>query len=227
MGKPADAAKTLRDLERIAPKSAPAAQAKLLLPLMDPSEDAAAGVVPLDGLEDKRPADGKHLVALLSQAAQLKRQGQRREAIAAYEGVLDIVPGIPLAQLRLAELYLEEPGLSGKANPLIASLDKIRPDDPDVARLLGEAALQRGDSATAVRQLQRSDRAKPLPPRGVYLLGLALAEQGQASSARAVFQRMLRAELTDALRAAVQQTLNEMDSTSRFGGPVRLAPLSK
>ena len=116
-------------------------------------------------------ADPNYVPALAVRAAIEEQRGEAKTAIATYTAILKVYPNFAPAQKRLADLYLDDPAALDTAYEFAVKARKALPDDPELARTLGEISYQRKDYSRALQLLRESARATPLDAKGSYYLG--------------------------------------------------------
>ncbi len=103
--------------------------------------------------------------------------GRNAEAIEAVGLALEQNPNLPVAYLRLGELWLEEatigagPVATEKAVVALESVVKMNPANGRAALTLGRAYLAMDDEARGFAELKRAKQATPIPAEAHRLLG--------------------------------------------------------
>jgi tetratricopeptide (TPR) repeat protein len=154
-------------------------------------------------------ADPNYVPALTVRAAIEEQRGEAKTAIATYDAILQRFPDFAPAQKHLAVLYLKEPATLDKAYDLAVKARKALPDDPELARTLGEISYQRKDYSRALQLLQESGRKNPLDAAGLYYLGVSHLELKQKPQATQDLERALAAGLQEPFASEAKRLLAE------------------
>lgn len=117
--------------------------------------------------------------------ADVQRYADARHAFAAQFG---FAPDAPEAYLLAARLFLRRE-LRDEAAAEAAQALVLNPALPLAHELLGEVALARGDSATAIRELEAERKINPLDPDLYDRLGDAFVRTGDYAQAREALNR--------------------------------------
>ena len=133
------------------------------------------------------------------------QRGLAGEAVERFRGVIDAVRDRPDAPELLPALQGAARALlvlkrAGDALAFAEHLERVAPEHPLSARLVGEAALMAGDAARARRSLDRALAASPDDVPLLVLAGAAHARSGEMAQAERVLRRAL--ELDDFAVAA-------------------------
>jgi uncharacterized protein HemY len=118
-------------------------------------------------------------------------------------------PDFAPAQKHLAVLYLEDPATLDKAYDFAVKARKALPDDPELARTLGQISFQKKEYDRAVQLLQESGRKNPLDAAGLYYLGMSHLELKQKPQAKQDLERALAAGLREPLASEAKRLLAE------------------
>lgn len=148
--------------------------------------------------------------ALMAAAVLAAEAGKRGEAIEKYRAVLQRFPDFVPAQIRLAWLYAEDPGQLAPAYDLAAKARKALPDDPTVARILGQISYERKDYSRALRLLQESAAAYPLDAIGLCYLGLSYKEAKEPEKAVQALTEAIAGGLSESLAQKARSALSEL-----------------
>lgn len=124
------------------------------------------------------------------------QRGLAGEAVERFRGVIEArreAPDSPelLAALQGAARALLVLKRGGEALAVAEELERIAPEHPLSARLVGEAALMAGDAARARRSLDRALAASPDDVPLLVLTGTAHARSGEMAEAERVLRRAL------------------------------------
>jgi tetratricopeptide (TPR) repeat protein len=149
------------------------------------------------------------LSALMVQAAAQLQRGDAKGASASYARVLQTYPDFAPAQKRLAAIYADTSDRQSEAYDLAQKARRALPEDPDLARTLGEINMQRKDFAAAIRLFQQSAAKQPLPAKSLYHLGLAQLETKRESEGRQTIERALAEGLDGPLAEQAKQRLEQ------------------
>jgi tetratricopeptide (TPR) repeat protein len=154
-------------------------------------------------------ADPNYVPALAVRAAIEEQRGEARTAIATYTAILKIYPHFAPAQKRLAALYLDDPTALDTAYEFAVKARQALPDDPELARILGEISYQRKDYSRALQLLRESARATPLDAKGSYYLGASQLQLNQKPQATEALERALSAGLQEPFASDAKRLLAE------------------
>jgi tetratricopeptide (TPR) repeat protein len=154
-------------------------------------------------------ADPNYVPALAVRAAIEEQRGEARTAIATYIAILQIYPHFAPAQKRLADLYLDDPTALETAYEFAIKARQALPDDPELARILGEISYQRKDYSRALQLLRESARATPLDAKGSYYLGASQVQLNQKPQATEALERALAAGLREPYASEARRLLAE------------------
>ena len=154
-------------------------------------------------------ADPNYVPALTVRARIEERRGEAKTAIATYGEILQRFPDFAPAQKQLAALYLEDSGALDKAYEFAVKARKTLPDDPELARTLGEISFQKKEYGRAVQLLQESGRKNPLDAKALYYLGVSQLQLKQEPQAKEALERALAAGLQEPLASEAKRLLAE------------------
>jgi tetratricopeptide (TPR) repeat protein len=154
-------------------------------------------------------ADPNYVPALAVRAAIEEQRGEAKTAIATYTAILKVCPDFAPAQKRLADLYLDDPTALDKAYDLAVKARKAQPNDPELARTLGEISHHRKDYSRALQLLRESARATPLDAKGSYYLGASQLQLNQKPQATEALERALAAGLQEPFASDAKRLLAE------------------
>jgi tetratricopeptide (TPR) repeat protein len=209
MGKVSEARELMQRVLQAAPTSSISEDAKSFLSMTavdQNSKDAAA----LESEAQKLlNADPTYAPALTVRAGIEERRGEAKRAIATYSEILEHFPDFSPAQKQLAALYLKDPNALDKAYEFATKARRTLPDDPELARTLGEISYQRKEYSRALQLLQESARKTPLDANGLYYLGMSHLEAKQKPQAREALERALAAGLQEPLASEAKRLLAE------------------
>jgi tetratricopeptide (TPR) repeat protein len=154
-------------------------------------------------------ADPNYVPALAVRAAMEEQRGEARAAIVTYNTILKVYPHFAPAQKRLAELYLDDPTALDTAYEFAVKARQALPDDPELARTLGEISYQRKDYFRALQLLQESARVTQLDAKGAYYLGASQLQLKQKPQATKALERALAAGLQEPFASDARRLLAE------------------
>jgi tetratricopeptide (TPR) repeat protein len=202
-----------RELMQRAAQAAPApdisedAKSFLSMTTLDQNPKDAAVLEP--EVQKLLNADPHYVPALMARASIEVQKGDPKKAIVTYSETLQRFPDFAPAQKHLAALYLEDPGALDKAYELAVKARKTLPNDPELARTLGEISYQRKEYPRAVQLLQESARTNPLDAKALYYLGVSQLEVKQKPQAKETLERALAAGLQEPLASEAKRLLAE------------------
>ena len=202
-----------RELMERALKAAPApdisedAKSFLRMTAVDENPKDAAALEP--EVQKFLKANPNHVPALTVRAGIEEQRGEPKAAIATYSAILQRFPDFAPAQKQLAALYLQNPGGLDEAYDLAVKARKALPDDPGLARTLGEISFQKKDYGRALQLLQESGRKNPLDAAGLYYLGVSHLELKQKPQATQDLERALAAGLQEPFASDARRLLAE------------------
>jgi tetratricopeptide (TPR) repeat protein len=202
-----------RELMERALKAAPApgisedAKSFLRMTAVDRNPKDAAALEP--EVQKFLNADPKYVPGLTVRAGIEERRGEAKKAIATYGEILQRFPDFAPAQKQLAVLYLKDPGALDKAYEFAVKARKALPDDPELARTLGEISFQRKEYGRAVQLLQESARKNPLDAKALYYLGASQLQLKQQPQGKEALERALAAGLQEPLASEAKRLLAE------------------
>ena len=155
-------------------------------------------------------SNSNYVPALTVRAAIEKQRGETKAAIATYNAILKLYPDFTPAQKYLADLYLDDPTALNTAYDLAVKARKALPDDPELARTLGEIFYQRKDFSRALQLLQESGRKNPLDATGLYYLGMSQLQLKQKPQATDALERALATGLREPFASDAWRSLAEL-----------------
>ncbi len=135
--------------------------------------------------------DPRDLRVLLLAARDASDAGRYEEARQHGERAVELNPDQPAAQAALASISAEGFRDIARARVLVARAYASAPSNSDVLDALGWVSHLAGESAPAVRELERAAERDPDNPRVLYHLGAALLAAGQPAAAHDRFERVL------------------------------------
>lgn len=147
--------------------------------------------------------------ALLANARLLEQQRNYVGAREAYERALKIYPLLTPAHKPLALLLNNHLNEAARAYDHASQARAAFPNDPEIARLLGQLSYQRGEFSRAAQLLQESARAFPDDGEQFYYLGMAQFRTKQSES-RASLTKALALAPNSALAPEARKVLDEL-----------------
>jgi tetratricopeptide (TPR) repeat protein len=154
-------------------------------------------------------ADPNYVPALAVRAGNEQQRGDFKKAIGTYSEILQRFPDFAPAQKYLAVLYLEGPATLDKAYDFAVKARRTLPDDPELARILGQITFQKKEYGRALQLLQESGRKNPLDAAGLYYSGVSHLELKQKPQATQDLERALAAGLQEPFASAAKRLLAE------------------
>jgi uncharacterized protein HemY len=152
-----------------------------------------------------------YVPALMVRASIEMRRGESKTALDIYIEILRRFPDFAPAQKQLATLYLENPATFDRAYDLAMKARKTLPDDPEVARTLGELCYQRKDYAYALQLLRESAKRKSLDAKALYYLGMSYLTAQEERQSQDALKRSLAAGLQEPLASEAKRVLAGLD----------------
>ena len=155
-------------------------------------------------------ADPNYVPALAVRARNEEQRGDSKKAIGTHREILQRFPDFAPAQKELAVLYLQDdPGALNEAYEFAVKARKTLPDDPALARTLGEISYRKEDYGRAVQLLQESARKTPLDAKALYYLGVSQWQVKQRPQAKEALERALAGGLREPFASQAKQLLAE------------------
>jgi tetratricopeptide (TPR) repeat protein len=190
-----------------APEISEDAKSFLAMTALDRNPKDAAALEP--EVQKLLKADPHYVPALMARASIEVQKSDSKKAIVTYSEILQRFPDFAPAQKRLAVLYLEDPAALDKAYEFAVKARKTLPNDPELARSLGEISYQRKEYPRAVQLLQESARTNPLDAKALYYLGVSQLQIKQKPQAKEALERALAAGLQEPLASEAKRLLAE------------------
>jgi tetratricopeptide (TPR) repeat protein len=154
--------------------------------------------------------DPHYIPALMARADLQVQRSDPRTATDIYSDVLRRYPEFAPAQKRLAALYLEDPNRMDEAYSLAVKARNALPDDPELAKILGEISYKRKEFGYAIQLFQESARQKPLRGTDLYYLGMSQLQASQDSESRKTLEQALSAGLQEPLLRQAKAAISEL-----------------
>ncbi|MGA3266432.1 MAG: tetratricopeptide repeat protein [Verrucomicrobiota bacterium] len=213
-GKQADAVSAMRSAAQAGAGFAHAAEANRFLDLMALAENPQKAVSQAGYVENILKSEPESIPALMVEAEIAEQQANGAAAEQGYEKVLRLDPDFAAAQLRLAILYLADPGKDLQTRDLAAKARQVYPDDPALARCLGIAtyrtAASPDDYTRAAELLSAGAQSRTQDGELFYYLGMAQYHLKQAAKSKGDLQRALALNLPDSMAVDAKRVLAEL-----------------
>jgi tetratricopeptide (TPR) repeat protein len=139
--------------------------------------------------QSKSPETDPRVEELYAEAKSAEARGDGAEAIAKYESILQIAPGLAAAYNNLGALYLRQHEYEKAVAALERGL-KIDPKMPSASALLGISLYEMGDYANARSRLEAALRANPKDSNVELTLANDLIKLGEPEAAASHFQQV-------------------------------------
>jgi tetratricopeptide (TPR) repeat protein len=139
--------------------------------------------------QSKSPETDPRVEELYAEAKSAEARGDGAEAIAKYESILQIAPGLAAAYNNLGALYLRQHEYEKAVAALGRGL-KIDPKMPSASALLGISLYEMGDYANARSRLEAALRANPKDSNVELTLANDLIKLGEPEAAASHFQQV-------------------------------------
>ena len=134
--------------------------------------------------------------ALYAEAKAAQARGDRAQAAAKYESIIEIAPRLAAAYNNLGALYIEQ-GQYGKAADVLKKGLKIDPSAPSASALLGIARYHMGEYPEARRRLETALRANPQDDHARLVLANDLIKLAEWEAAAEHLQRLAHRQPRD------------------------------
>jgi uncharacterized protein HemY len=105
---------------------------------------------------------------------------------------------------------LEDPNRVDEAYGLAVKARNALPDDPELAKILGEISYKRKEFGYAIQLFQESARQKPLRGTDLYYLGMSQLQASQDSESRKTLEQALSAGLQEPLLRQAKAAISEL-----------------
>jgi tetratricopeptide (TPR) repeat protein len=134
--------------------------------------------------------------ALYAEARAAQARGDRAQAAAKYESIIEIAPRLAAAYNNLGALYIDQ-GQYGKAADVLEKGLKIDPSTPSASALLGIARYHMGEYPEARRRLETALRANPQDDHARLVLANDLIKLAEWEAAAEHLQRLAHRQPRD------------------------------
>ena len=155
-------------------------------------------------------ANPGYVPALMARADLQAQRDDAKAAIVIYNNIVRRYPDFAPVQKRLASLYLEDPAHIDEAYSLALKARNTLPDDPELAKILGEISYKRKEFGYAIQLFQESARKKPLRGTDLYYLGMSQLRASQDSESRKTLEQALTAGLQEPLLGEAKAAVSEL-----------------
>lgn len=155
-------------------------------------------------------ANPRYIPALMARGDLEVQRADAEAAAIIYNDVLRRYPDFAPAQKRLASLYVEDPAHIDEAYSLALKARNTLPDDPELAKILGEISYKRKEFAYAIQLFQESARRKPLRGIDLYYLGMSQLRASQDSESKKTLEQALTAGLQEPLLGEAKAAVTEL-----------------
>jgi len=155
-------------------------------------------------------ANPAYVPALMARADLQVQRGDAKAAIVIYNDVVRRYPDFAPVQKRLASLYLKDPARIDEAYSLALKARNTLPDDPELAKILGEISYKRKEFGYAIQLFQESARKTPLRGTDLYYLGMSQLRASQDSESRKTLEQALTAGLQEPLLGEAKAAVSEL-----------------
>ena len=176
---------------------------RFLPPRVQVTAAPGSGLTPAAPAPGATPVDAAQLAGEINAAMALSREGKADEAIAAYERILAVAPGVPLVHYNLGNAYRKK-GDTAKAEAAMRRSVELDPRFVDgwigLATLLAEG----GKRDEAIKIVEQGIAANEQSGLLQYALGVLAEGSGDAATAKKAF---LEAERLDPQNVETQYHL--------------------
>jgi tetratricopeptide (TPR) repeat protein len=136
--------------------------------------------------------------------------------VSIYNDLLRRYPDFPLAEKKLAALYVDDPHHIDEAYRLATKARSLLPDDAELASILGEISFKRGEFSYAIQYFQESARRRPLSARNLYYCGMAQLRENRDSESLETLEKAVSLGLAELMLKDAQEAIGEL---RRRSGP--------
>ncbi len=213
LGRTSEARESMQRVLVVAPGSDHAKEATSFLAMTALDQDAKGLAAAGPAIETALQSNPGFLPAQMAQGALQGKNGDTNGAAGTYSEVLRRYPDFPLAQKRLAAIYLNDQKKRPLAYELAASVHKSLPDDAEATQILAEILFYRKEYPMACQLLQESAGARPLDANSLYLLGMGQYHQDDKVRSRSTLARALQAGLEAPQSDEARRVLDEWNLT--------------
>jgi tetratricopeptide (TPR) repeat protein len=162
----------------------------------------------LTALEDAHQSNPSDLAIVLPLAIALDRSGRFEDAARLMNEAISLNPMLDSIHLRLASLYLEKLANPQRALELAKHARELKPDDPNVAATLGQAAFATGQHSWAFDLLNEAARKLSHEPRILFNLAWAEYSLGRVNESRQRMEQIVITSTDEKLLAGAKDFLS-------------------
>jgi tetratricopeptide (TPR) repeat protein len=156
----------------------------------------AMSSVTLPAAQTRSTPNEARVDALYAEARAAQARGDRAQAAAKYESIIEIAPRLAAAYNNLGALYIDQ-GQYGKAADVLEKGLKIDPSTPSASALLGIARYHMGEYPEARRRLETALRANPQDDHARLVLANDLIKLAEWEAAAEHLQRLAHRQPRD------------------------------
>jgi tetratricopeptide (TPR) repeat protein len=210
LGRISEARAIMQRVLEAPPDSIQSSDAKSFLAMtaLDQNHEALAKSEP--EIQKVLQANPRYIPALMARGDLEVQRGDAEAAAIIYNDVLRRYPDFAPAQKRLASLYVEDPAHSDEAYSLALKARNTLPDDPELAKILGEISYKRKEFVYAIQLFQESARKKSLRGIDLYYLGMSQLRASQESESKKTLEQALAAGLQEPSLGEAKAAVNEL-----------------
>jgi tetratricopeptide (TPR) repeat protein len=156
----------------------------------------AMSTVTLLAAQTPSNSNASRVDALYAEAKAAQARGDRAEAAAKYESIIEIAPRLAAAYNNLGALYIDQ-GQYGKAADVLEKGLKIDPLASSASALLGIARYHMGEYPEARRRLETALRANPRDDHARFMLANDLIKLAEWEAAAEHLQQLAHRQPRD------------------------------
>ena len=156
----------------------------------------AMSTVTLLAAQARSTPNASRVDALYAEAKAAQARGDRAEAAARYESIIEIAPRLAAAYNNLGALYIDQ-AQYGKAADVLEKGLRIEPSAPTTSALLGIARYHLGEYPEARRRLETALRANPEDDHARFVLANDLIKLAEWEAAAEHLQRLAHRQPKD------------------------------
>lgn len=138
------------------------------------------------------------------------RKGNKPSARSMYERIVGQYPDFSPAYRGMAMLIADQQSFSDIEFKALSKARELMPSDPDVGRVLGQAAFSRGQYSWAAQLLQESSAAFPDNATVFYYLGMCHRQLKDGGAAKKALRRGLELDPASSLAPRAREYLNSL-----------------
>lgn len=160
--------------------------------------------------EAQLKSDPQSLLGLVAMAQIEEQQNAFAKAAELYETVVTSAPGFWPARKQLAYLYAERLGNEKSAYTHALKAREAAPADPQLARILGKIALNRGELANALRLFQETTQGNQINGESYYWVGLANFRLKRTNDCKLALNKALQMSLPADQEAEAKKLISQL-----------------